>query len=41
MNTVKNVTTINLQLNKIHMLQVAMLLMTYVLKYLFQIKRKI
>ena len=37
----KNCTTINLQLNLIEELEVVILLMTYLIKYVFQIKQKI
>ena len=38
MNTVKNYPTIHLRLNWIDMLEVVILLMTYLIKYVFQIK---
>ena len=41
MNTVKYFTTIHLQLNYINMLEVVILLMTYAIKYVFQIKLNI
>ena len=41
MNTVKNVATIHLQLNYINVLEVAILLMTCLVKHVFQTKQKI
>ena len=41
MNAVKNFTTIHLQLNEIDALEVIILLMTYLIKYVFQIKQEI
>ena len=41
MKTVKNYTTIHLQLNLIDALEVATLLMTYLIKNVFQTKKKI
>ena len=41
MNTVKNFTNIHLRLNQIVVLEVVILLMTYLIKYAFQIKEKI
>ena len=41
MKTVKNLAIINLQLNEIDVLEVVILLMTYLIKYVFQIKQKI
>ena len=41
MNPVKNFTTIHLQLNYTNVLEVVILSMTYVIKYVFQIKQKI
>ena len=43
MNTVKNYTTIHLSLNQINVLEVVILLMTYLnlINYMFQIKQKI
>ena len=38
MNTVKNYSTINLWLNEIDALEVVILLMTYLIKYVFQKK---
>ena len=38
MNTVKNLTAIHLQSNCIDVLEAVMLLMTYQVKYVFQIK---
>ena len=40
MNTVKNYSTINLWLNEIDALEVVILLMTYLIKYVFQKKNK-
>ena len=40
MNTVKNFTTIHLHLNLIDVLEVVVLLMTYLIKNVFQIKQK-
>ena len=39
MNTVRNYTTIHLQLNLIDVLEVVILLMTYLINYMFQIKQ--
>ena len=39
MNTVKNYSTINLWLNEIDALEVVILLMTYLIKYVFQKKK--
>ena len=39
MNTVKNFTTFHLQLNKIDVLEVVILLMTYLIMYVFQTKQ--
>ena len=39
MNTVKNVATIHLQLNYINVLEVAILLMTCLVKHVFQTKQ--
>ena len=36
MNTVKNCTTVHLQLNYLDVLEVVILLMTYLIKYVFQ-----
>ena len=41
MNTAKNFATINLRLNQIDTLEVVILLATYLIKYVFQIKQKI
>ena len=41
MNTVKNYATIHFQLNHIDVLEVVLLLMIYLIKYVFQIKQKI
>ena len=41
MITFKNFTTIHLQLNQTIVLEVAILLMTYLIEYTFQIKLKI
>ena len=41
MNTVKNFTTIHLRLNYIDVLEVGRILMTYLIRYVFQIKQKI
>ena len=41
MNTAKNFTAIHLRLNKEDVLGVAILLMTWLIKYVFQIKQKI
>ena len=41
MNTVKNYSTINLWLNEIDALEVVILLMTYLIKYVFQKKKQI
>ena len=41
MNTVKNYTAIHLQLNYINVLEVVIFLMTFLIKYVFQIKLKI
>ena len=41
MNTVKNLTIIQLQLNKIDVLESVTLLMTYLIPYSFQIKQNI
>ena len=41
MNTVKNFNTIHLLLNYINVLKVVTLLMTYLIKYVLQIKQKI
>ena len=41
MNTVKNFTTIHLWLNHIDVLEVVILLITYLIKYVFQNKQKI
>ena len=41
MNTVKNYTTIYLQLNQMDVLEVVTILMTYLIKYVFQTKQKI
>ena len=41
MNTVKNFITIHLQLNYIDVLEVGRILMTYLIRYVFQIKQKI
>ena len=41
MNTVKNFTTIHLRLNEIHVLEIVIVLMTYLKKYVFQLKLKI
>ena len=40
MNKVKNFTTIDFLLNKIEELEVVILLMTYLIKYVFQIKQQ-
>ena len=40
MNTVRNYSTINLWLNEIDALEVVILLMTYLIKYVFQKKNK-
>ena len=40
MNTVKNYTTIDLQLSYIDVLEVIILLMTYLIKYVFKIPNK-
>ena len=39
MNTVRNYTTIHLQLNLIDVLEAVILLMTYLINYMFQIKQ--
>ena len=41
MNTVKNFITIHLRLNYIDVLEVGRILMTYLIRYVFQIKQKI
>ena len=41
MNAIKNRTTIHLRLNKTNALEVVIILMTYLIEYLFQIKQKI
>ena len=41
MNTVKNFTTIYLRLNEIDVLEVVLLLVIYLIKYVFQTKQKI
>ena len=41
MNTLKNFTTIHLLLNQMDALEVVILLMTYLIKYVFQAKQKI
>ena len=41
MNTINNYSTIHLELNKIIVLEVTTLLMTYLIKYVLQIKLKI
>ena len=41
MNTVKNFTIIHFQLKQIDLLKVVTLLMTYLIKYVYQIKQKI
>ena len=41
MNTVKNYTNIHLRLSYIDVLEVVILLMTYLIKYVFQRKQKI
>ena len=41
MNTVKNFTTIHLRVNQIDKLEVVIRLMTYLTKYMFQMKQKI
>ena len=41
MNAIKNRTTIHLRLNKTNALEVVIILMTYLIDYLFQIKQKI
>ena len=41
MNRVNSYTTIHLQLNQIDVLEVVILLMTYLIKYIFQTKQKI
>ena len=41
MNTIDNYSTIHLELNKIIVLEVTTLLMTYLIKYVLQIKLKI
>ena len=41
MNTVKNFTIIHFQLKQIDLLKVVILLMTYLIKYVYQIKQKI
>ena len=40
-NTVKNSAFIHLQLNEANVLEVVILLMTYLIKFVFQIKQKI
>ena len=39
MNTLKNFTTIDLQLNLIDVLEVVILLITFLIKYVFQTKQ--
>ena len=41
MDTVKNYTTIHLQLKKVDVLEVVILLMIYLIRYVFQTKQKI
>ena len=41
MNTDKNYTTIDLRLNQINLLEITILLMTYLMEYGFQTKQKI
>ena len=41
MNTVKNLTIIHLQLNQIDVLKIVILLMTNLIKYMFQTKQKL
>ena len=40
MNTIKNYITLHLQLNLIDVLEVVILLMTYLIKYVFQAKQR-